>query len=151
MKVGSIDPTIHASKKCEALMNELDSFLRENPDVKFSDVLIPDLCNVMRGKRLPIAELSKLYNNDFSLPSSIMLLDVTGTSSDPGGRGFSDGDPDVLVRPIGGTLHRIPWNEEPVAQVLGTFCENDGIPSSIDPRNILGVVCEKFETEGLML
>ena len=137
-------------KNDEDLMNELDAFITENPDIKFCDVLVPDLCNVMRGKRLPIADLGKLYGGDFRMPSSIMLLDVTGASSDPGGRGFSDGDPDVLVRPVGGTLQRIPWTEKPTAQVMGTFCENDGAPSRVDPRNVLGAVCAKLKKEGLL-
>ena len=127
-------------------MSELDVFIRGNPDVKFCDVLIPDLCNVMRGKRVPIAELGKLYGDGFRVPSSIMLLDVTGTSSDPGGRGFSDGDPDVIVRPIPGTLHCIPWSKEPTAQVLGSLYESDGVPCNVDPRNILGAVFEKLNS-----
>jgi glutamine synthetase len=103
----------------------------------------------MRGKRVPIAELGKLYGDGFRVPSSIMLLDVTGTSSDPGGRGFSDGDPDVIVRPIPGTLHCIPWAKEPIAQVLGSLYESDGAPCYVDPRNILGAVFEKLNADGL--
>ena len=59
-------------------MEELATFLQAHPDIQFVDVLLPDLCNVIRGKRLPRADLDKFYQEGFQVPSSIMLLDVTG-------------------------------------------------------------------------
>ena len=130
-------------------MEELTTFLQAHPDVQFVDVLLPDLCNVIRGKRLPRADLDKFYQEGFQVPSSIMLLDVTGEGGDPGGRGFSDGDPDVCARPVAGTLQRVPWFDEPLGQVLGTLYDLDGSPCSVDPRHVLSSVCKRLTAEGL--
>ena len=130
-------------------MEELATFLEAHPDVPFVDVLLPDLCNVIRGKRLPRADLEKFFREGFQVPSSIMLLDVTGEGGDPGGRGFSDGDPDVCARPVPGTLQRVPWFGEPLGQVLGTLYDLDGSPCSVDPRHVLSSVCKRLTDEGL--
>jgi glutamine synthetase len=130
-------------------MEELATFLEAHPDVQFVDVLLPDLCNVIRGKRLPRADLEKFFREGFQVPSSIMLLDVTGEGGDPGGRGFSDGDPDVCARPVPGTLQRVPWFDEPLGQVLGTLYDLDGSPCSVDPRHILSSVCKRLTDEEL--
>ena len=130
-------------------MEELATFLEAHPDVPFVDVLLPDLCNVIRGKRLPRADLEKFFREGFQVPSSIMLLDVTGEGGDPGGRGFSDGDPDVCARPVPGTLQRVPWFGEPLGQVLGTLYDLDGSPCNVDPRHVLSSVCKRLTDEGL--
>ncbi len=78
-----------------------------------------------------------------------MLLDVTGEGGDPGGRGFSDGDPDVCARPVPGTLQRVPWFGEPLGQVLGTLYDLDGSPCNVDPRHVLSSVCKRLTDEGL--
>ena len=133
----------------ESPMTELNQFLQEHPDIGFVDVLLPDLCNVIRGKRLPRDDLAKLYDSGCLIPSSIMLLDVTGEGADPGGRGFSDGDPDVIARPVEGTLKRVPWSDPPLGQVLAMLYELDGVPCAVDPRNILTSVSERLESDGL--
>ena len=91
------------------MTDELTQFLKNNPGVEYVDVLLPDLCNVIRGKRLGADSIRKVYDGELQIPSSIELLDVTGGCTDAGGRGFSDGDPDVLILPVEGTLSRVPW------------------------------------------
>ena len=133
----------------EQPMTELNRFLHKHPDIRFVDVLLPDLCNVIRGKRLPREDLTKLYESGLQIPSSIMLLDVTGEGADPGGRGFSDGDPDAIARPVAGTLQRVPWSDTPVGQVLAMLYELDGRPCAVDPRHVLTLVSEQLESDGL--
>ncbi len=82
---------------------ELEKFLKNNPELRFVDVLLPDICNIVRGKRIPRDDLAKVYGDGLQVPSSIYLLDVNGRGTDAGGRGFSDGDPDVKVRPVPGS------------------------------------------------
>ena len=145
----SIPPNNVARRVPGNPMEELTTFLKAHPDVQFVDVLLPDLCNVIRGKRLPRADLGKFYREGFQVPSSIMLLDVTGEGGDPGGRGFSDGDPDVYARSVPGTLQRVPWFDEPLGQVLGTLYDLDGSPCNVDPRHVLSSVCKRLNDEGL--
>lgn len=130
-------------------MSEAEDFLKNHPEIKIVDVLNYDLCGVMRGKRIKVSQLDKLYDGGFQYPSSCVLLDVTGDSSDPDGRGFSDGDPDGVLAGIPGTLTTVPWQEDDVAQVLTTYYDNDGSIMVDDPRHVLGGVVSRMWEVGL--
>jgi len=130
-------------------MSEVDVFLKENPEIEFVDVLNYDLCGIMRGKRVDLDQLHKLFEIGFQFPSSCVLLDVNGENTDPDGRGFADGDPDAVLRPIPGTLTTVPWTNDPVAQVLTTYYEEDDTPSPDDPRHVLANVVARFTDLGL--
>ena len=128
---------------------EYERFLDENPEIRFVDGITMDMCGIVLGKRYPRSELPTLYEQGSALPYTVYLLDVTGDSCDPGGRGFTDGDPDGTCRPIPGTLVPVPWAEQPRGQVLMSMYEDDGTPSMIDPRNIAAHVLERFRPLGL--
>ena len=117
-----MDEKVHA--------NEARAFLARHPEIEVFDAFVSDLSGVLRGKRLRRHDLDKLYGEGLQLPGTTFLLDVTGHSVDPGGRRFSDGDPDHLARPVPGTLVPVPWAERPTAQVLMRQFEQDGAPSS---------------------
>jgi len=124
--------------------SEHEQFLLAHPDIRHLDAVIVDLCGIVRGKRYPREQVGKLYRHGFPLPYSVYLLDVTGTSSDPCGRGFSDGDPDGVCVPVPGTLVPVPWAEAPRAQVLMTMVDGDGRPALVDPRNVAARALERF-------
>ena len=131
------------------MTDEITQFLKNNPGVEYVDVLLPDLCNVIRGKRLGPDSIHKIYDGELQIPSSIELLDITGGCTDAGGRGFSDGDPDVLIFPVEGTLSVVPWGPPGAAQVMGSLYELDHSPCSVDPRHVLDSVVRKFNELGL--
>jgi glutamine synthetase len=79
------------------------------------------------------------------IPLSLHLMDVRGEMMNPGGRGYSDGDPDGTAWPIAGTAMRIWGSEPPRAQVLMHFTEASGAPVFYDPRTILARVLKRFE------
>ncbi|MED5533397.1 MAG: hypothetical protein VX411_04735, partial [Pseudomonadota bacterium] len=60
---------------------ELEPFLAAHPETEFVDVLLPDLCNVIRGKRVSRKHFGKLYDEGILLPSSTFLLDVNGVGT----------------------------------------------------------------------
>lgn len=124
---------------------EAETFLAAHPEIAAIDAIIADLAGVNRGKRLGRHELAKLYNEGLQLPGTTFLIDVKGDSTDPGGRGSSDGDPDHVGKPIPGTLVPVPWSAQPVGQVLLTFFEQDGRPFVADPRHVLARVAARFE------
>ncbi len=130
-------------------MSEVDAFLERYPETKYFDILNYDLCGIMRGKRVDVDQLRKLYKSGVQFPSSVVLLDVTGESADPDGRGFSDGDPDADLRPIPGTLTTVPWQDGSIAQVLTSYYETDGTPTIDDPRHVLRNVLARFADMGL--
>ncbi len=123
---------------------EVASFLDANPDITHLDALLIDLCATPYGKRLPRTHVEKLY--DFGTPvcAAMSLVDVLGNTADPMGYGFSDGDPDAIVRPVPGRLARAPWTKG-LAQVLCVpECATTGEPFWYDPRSILQGVVKRF-------
>jgi len=129
--------------------SEFEAFFARHPDIAYVDGLFFDLCCVVRGKRYPVGDASKLFEEGMQIPESIALLDVTGDCNDPLGRGFSDGDPDCIAIPIPGTLSPIPWGDVPSAQVMLTLVSQQGEPAMVDPRNILDRVVRRLCADGL--
>lgn len=123
---------------------EARRFHEANPDIRFVDALLVDICGKLRGKRFPASELEKLFVSGMQIPQTIYLLDVTGDQHDPCGRGYSDGDPDGTALPIPGTLVRVPWAHEPQAQMLMSLFEAPGVPALVEPRTVLARVLQRF-------
>jgi glutamine synthetase len=129
--------------------DDAEAFLARHPNIETIDAFLSDLCGVLRGKRLRRHELGKLFGEGLQLPGTTFLNDVTGYSEDPGGRGFTDGDPDHVTLPIPGTLVPVPWTKRPTAQVMLRQFEQDGTPFVGDPRHVMAGVLDRFSAEGL--
>src|SRR5690554_1410990 len=112
---------------------EVAAFLEQNPDVQTIELLIGDLNGVIRGKRIEIDLLEKVFEEGFNLPGSVMALDATGTTVEETGLGADAGDPDYLCLPVPGTLAPVPWIGPDRAQALFSMYETDGeTPFKID-------------------
>ncbi|MCP5151241.1 MAG: glutamine synthetase [Ectothiorhodospiraceae bacterium] len=133
----------------DQVAEELARYLERYPDTAYVDAIFVDLCGIVRGKRYPRAELEKLFAGGFPIPFSLHFLDVTGACLDPCGRGFSDGDPDGVARPVPGTLAPVPWADRSAGQVLMSLHDADGRPSAVEPRNVAAAVARRFEALGL--
>ncbi len=131
------------------LLREAEAFVAAHPDIKAFEALFADLSGVVRGKRYPIEDLPKLAQNGLTFPASVFLLDTQGMSHDPGGKGFSDGDPDVFARMIPQTLDPVPWSTMPLAQCLLEFDRGPGRPLELDPRYILKRCVDRLHELGL--
>lgn len=116
---------------------------------KFFEVIYSDLSGKIRGKRYPGDQASEIMSKGISLPASVMLLDVAGENHDPCGRGFSDGDPDAVARPIDRTHRPVPWAAHKTSQVLVTLFEYSGAPYRFEPRNVLARTCESMNADGI--
>jgi glutamine synthetase len=128
---------------------ELERFLTRHPETEYVDALFADLCGIIRCKRHPVAEADRIFASGIQIPRTVYLLDATGEHGDPGGHGFSDGDPDGNARAIAGTLAPVPWSDRPGAQVLMNLYDVDGEPSRVDPRAVLGRVVDRLAERGL--
>jgi glutamine synthetase len=73
---------------------------------------IADICGALRGKRIAVTDAPKLYDAGMQIPLSLHLMDVRGEMMNPGGRGYSDGDPDGTAWPIAGTVMEV-WGADP--------------------------------------
>ncbi|HEY9081496.1 glutamine synthetase family protein [Magnetovibrio sp.] len=133
----------------EAARLEAEAFLDAHPRVQHVDALFVDINGIMRGKRYPRAEVPHLYEKGMLMPYSAMVVDVTGNTSDAGGVGFSDGDPDGVMFPVPGTLVPVPWAHEPTAQCIVSFDASNGGKEFLEPRNILERVDERLRADGL--
>lgn len=130
----------------QGTQNEVAAFLKQNPDIRYVDGIMFDLCGLPLGKRYPVQDLEKLYDVGLTMCASVTLLDASGNTSDPLGYGVSDGDPDAVALPVPGTLSRVPWAKTPTAQVLVDMVHpgsRDPIP--FNPREILRRVAGRFQ------
>ena len=132
------------TKPLAKLPKEARDFLKAHPKVESVDAIFADLSGILRGKRYPIDFLAKLYGGEVAMPASVYLLDTMGASHDPGGIGFSDGDPDAAVRVVPGSLKPVPWAARPTCQLMTTLVIEDAAPYPYEPRNILARVAARF-------
>jgi glutamine synthetase len=126
---------------------EAIAFLDANPDITSIHVIWTDICGVARGKILRRDELVPAWKDGRFMPISALVLDITGQDVPETGLVFDEGDRDMLLWPVLGSLVRIPWMEEPTAQYLASVHDLDGTPHFADPRNALEAIVKRFETE----
>jgi glutamine synthetase len=125
-----------------------ETFLALRPAVKVVDLLLPDLCGVLRGKRVSVADLQGVYEHGMYLPASMFALDVLGSTIQSTGLGFDEGDDDWPCLPIERTLFPAPWLGPSVAQLQVQMQDAAGEPFFGDPRHVLGRVLERYAARG---
>jgi glutamine synthetase len=126
---------------------EAHAFLETNPDITSIHIIWTDICGVARGKILRRDELVPAWKDGRFMPISALVLDITGQDVPETGLVFDEGDRDMLLWPVPGSLVRIPWMEEPTAQYLASVHDLDGTPHFADPRNVLEAIVKRFQTE----
>ncbi|GAB5413027.1 MAG: glutamine synthetase family protein [Congregibacter sp.] len=131
-----------------AQRQELDAFLGANPDVKLLEVLMPDMNGILRCKRIHRREFDALFEGSFSVPKTMPFLGIRSNMYDGVSQSLVGGDPDQVLRPVAGTLARIPWVDSPVAQVLTGYADSDGSYSWIDPRSPLLRTLDHYTQNG---
>lgn len=131
------------------MTDEWAEFIRDNPEITHVDAMLFDLNGRAYGKRIPVAQASGLFADGTPLCAAMSLVDINGNTADPMGYGFSDGDPDAIVRPIAGMLVRAPWSPG-LAQVL---CEPRNAATGeafwYDPREVLKRTVARLHEAGL--
>ena len=123
------------------------AFLDANPDITSIHVIWTDICGVARGKILRRDELVPAWKDGRFMPISALVLDITGQDVPETVLVFDEGDRDMLLWPVPGSLVRIPWMDEPTAQYLASVHDLDGTPHFADPRNALEAIVKRFQTE----
>ncbi len=131
-----------------AKSEEVEAFLKANPDLEAAEAFVTDPTGIARGKLLRAADLAKIYQDGRPLPCSIMSLDITGEDVEETGLVWDKGDEDKIAWPIAGTLKQAPWMARPTGQVLLSLYDLDGTPYVADPRHVLARVVERLEGDG---
>ena len=129
------------------LLSEAEIFLKQNPDIKEFDLLLPDMNGVLRGKRILRDKLLSIYKKGFYFPASVFGMDVTGETLDETGLGFESGDMDNPCFPLEQTLNVVPWQKER-GQLLLRMYEADGSVFYANPREVLKSICLKMADSG---
>ena len=124
------------------------AFLAARPSVKVVDLLLPDLCGILRGKRVEVADLATIYDQGMYLPGSMFALDVMGGTIQETGLGFDEGDADRPCVPVPGSLFASPWMGPGVAQLQVQMLDHDLHPFFGDPRHVLDTVLERYARRG---
>jgi glutamine synthetase len=125
---------------------EAQAFLDANADIESIQIVWTDLCGVIRGKVLRRDEVVPAWNDGRFFPISALVLDATGQDVPETGLVFDEGDRDLLLWPVPGTLHRVPWLEK-TAQYVAAIHDLDGVPAYADPRNALEKIVKRFQAD----
>ncbi len=129
--------------------NQLASFLKKYPAVAAVDLLMCDLNGILRGKRIPVSNLAKVYKEGAYLAESIWASDITGETVEATGLGLVTGDGDGKCRPVDQSLVICPWQQDTIAQLQLTMVDADDIPCPIEPRNILHQLIKQLASKKL--
>lgn len=130
------------------LLSNAEAFLAARPAVRVVDLLLPDLCGVLRGKRLDRTDLAGVYERGMFLPGSMFALDVLGGTIQATGLGFDEGDADRACVPVPDSLYVAPWMGPSVAQLQVQMLDHDGGPFYGDPRHVLDAVLDRYVARG---
>jgi glutamine synthetase len=128
---------------------EAQEFLDAHPDIRGMHIVWTDMCGVQRGKILRRDEVVPAWDMGRFFPISALVFDVTGQDVPETGLVWEEGDRDVLLWPVGGSLVRVPWSAEPAAQYTAHICDLDGTPHFADPRNQLARMVDRVGETGL--
>ncbi len=124
---------------------EAQAFLDGNADIEAVQIVWTDMCGIQRGKVLRRDELVPAWQEGRFFPISALVLDATGQDVPETGLVFDEGDRDMLLWPVPGSLNRIPWLEVPTAQYVAAIHDLDGMPAYADPRNVLEKIVNRFK------
>jgi len=124
--------------------DEAQAFLAANDQVASIHVLWTDMCGVQRGKYLRRDELVPAWRDGRFFPISALALDITGQDVPETGLVWDEGDRDMVLWPVPGSLVQVPWSEEPAAQYIAHIRDRDGSLHYADPRNLLTVIAERY-------
>ncbi len=109
------------------------------------EAFMPDMSGVARGKIMP----TQKYCEDLGirLPEAIILQTVTGDYPTDQ-RAVRPSDGDMLLRGDPATIRRVPWANEPTAQIIHDCYYEDGSPVATSPRYVLRRVLDLYRSRG---
>ena len=141
-----------ASTLCPTLAQESVRVLRRR-GVETVILAGADTHGIMRGKRVPIAELDRAAERGIALCDVIWALpvdEVEPVQPPPGHDGWFPraGYPDMLAMPDLETARIVPWHDR-TALLLCDFVDRDGRAIPLSPRAVLRSVVERAAAMGI--
>ncbi|MGE0212786.1 MAG: glutamine synthetase family protein [Parvibaculaceae bacterium] len=127
--------------------SNFEEWLREN-NIDEVECLVPDMSGTARGKILPAAKLVKgSRSRGLRIPEDVFILTVTGQYSWKTDA-TDDASIDIYMKPDWETLRRVPWYDNPTAEVICDCFHLDDRPVDIAPRYVLKRVIELYREKG---
>lgn len=135
-------------KQKKALAEEIDAFTAAHGSFDQIEILASNVNGNFFGKRFPFSNLQSMIESGLSFPRAMFVLSTTSISmsEDIDGLGLVDGDPDVAVELVPGSLKYVSWGGRPRAQMLVTSRTSE---PPVDPRWALEQVLKKYQEKNL--
>ena len=127
---------------------QLQQWLRDNPDVERVQVAICDLNGLMRGKLIPREQAEKL-SSGVRMPLSAFGIDIWGEDVIGAEQVFETGDGDGICEFTGRGPLRLSWLKNPSALVPLWMLSEKGEDTTGDPRRALARVFANYQKVGL--
>ena len=128
-------------------MENITQWLREN-HITEVECLVPDMTGNARGKFVPANKF--IRNESPRLPEGILVQAVTGDSPDDFYELVDPRDRDMLLKPDPSSVRRVPWANEPTAQIIHDCYTMDGELHPLSTRNVLRRVIGLYERDSLL-
>ncbi|MGB5738189.1 MAG: glutamine synthetase family protein [Woeseia sp.] len=131
------------------MATDIPAALKQFPDLKALDLLMPDMNGIVRGKRVSIDAAAKSLSEGILLPVSLYACDVCGDTVFESHLGVATGDRDWVCRADLATLRPVPWSKGELAQCLIEMFDDDDRQFQPGPRLRLKEVVDKMQAAGL--
>lgn len=127
------------------MTNDIKQFFRDH-GIQEVEGIVPDMAGIARGKVMPAEKFAD--DQGMRLPESIFLQTVTGDYPENSDAAMSPAEMDVILKPDGRTVRRVPWAAEPTAQVIHDCFYADGRRVKMAPREVLRHVMDLYAEQG---
>lgn len=119
---------------------------RQTPEL---DIFITDLNGNQRGKRVPASSASKILQEGFKMPRSIIGLDFWGDDIGGAEMALEDGDSDGVCHIVSAKPTPVPWEHGEHYQMIAMMSHPKGCRLATDPRHLLECVLQRYKAKGL--
>lgn len=128
---------------------DIVGWLARHPDVEVVHTAVCDLNGIMRGKRIPIEQASRVADGGIRMPLSIVGVDVWGEDIVGSPMVYTGGDIDGICSPTGRGALPINWTARPSAMIPLWLFKDAATPFLADPRQALSAVVSRYAAAGL--
>ncbi|MFB2550035.1 glutamine synthetase family protein [Ensifer soli] len=129
--------------------HRFSEWLAANGPIESIQAVVCDLNGILRGKRVPVEQASKVLGGGIRMPLSIVGVDVWGEDIVGSDHVFASGDMDGICGVTGRGPLPVSWTSRPSALVPLWLFREDGTPFLADPRQALAAIVRQFSEIGL--
>lgn len=127
---------------------KISNWLKSHSDVTYFLTSICDLNGVMRGKRVPRAQASKIFDGSLRMPMSNTFLDIWGEEIANSPMILESGDSDGVSDWTGREPLIMNWLDRPAALVPLWMKTESGEAYLGDPRQMLANILTRYAAKG---